>query len=149
LHQLLQRFQEPGFRLDLRLAAAARSTNAACQLGILAAQLRKTTAYSAASDTRRLGNRPDAAPARRTSLGCGEQTPPTLVEIRRQRIEPRLDSDDVDHSGPHNLIGRLNQTISTASSPLTRADQLLTAKKRQVSPTQNLDSLITRQVLTS
>ena len=97
LHQLLQRFQEPGLSLDLRLAAAPRSTNAACQPGILAPQLRKTTPDRAACDPGRLGHHGDAAPTRRTSLGCREQPTRTLVEIGRKRLEALLDSDDVDH----------------------------------------------------
>ncbi len=36
LNQILQRFQQPGFPLDLRLAAAARPANAARQLDIVA-----------------------------------------------------------------------------------------------------------------
>jgi hypothetical protein len=74
LHQLLQRCQKPGLCLNLRLAAAPRSTNAARQPSILRPQLCKTTTNRAASDTRRLGHRRDAAPTSRTGLGSRERS---------------------------------------------------------------------------
>jgi hypothetical protein len=83
--------REPWLSLDLRPAAAPRSTNAACQLGILAPQLRKTTPERNACDPGRLGHRRDAASTCRISLGCREQPPRALVEIGRKRLEAHLD----------------------------------------------------------
>jgi hypothetical protein len=91
LHQLFQRFQQPGLSLGLRLAPAARATNAAGQLGIPAPQLRKTAPDRAARDPRRLRHCRDTAPSRRPRFIRGKQPPRTLVEIGRQPLKARLD----------------------------------------------------------
>jgi hypothetical protein len=96
LHQLLQRFQEPGLSLDLRLAAApGRRTRRVSRAFSLRNSARPRPIVLRAP--RSPWTHGDAAPTRRTSLGCREQPTRTLVKIRRKRLEALLDSDDVDH----------------------------------------------------
>lgn len=115
LHKIFQCAQKPRLRLDLRLAAAARTTNTAFQPLTLAPLLRKPTPDRAARDARRLRNRRYAAPSHRKRFIRCKQTPRTLVQKRRKPVKACLDSVDVDHPDLPKLIGPPNQIRTDAS----------------------------------
>ena len=146
LNQILQRFQQPGFPLDLRLAAAARPANAARQLDIVAPQLSQTPPDRAARDARRFRNRRDTAPARRQRFIRYEQPTRSLVQIRCKPIEARLNRSNVDHSNPPELIALPNQIIANTS----RSYEITAGQNVPLHPTMPIaDLVISPQTLRS